>query len=527
MNADPVTFEILKNSLYAICDEMKSVIMRASFSPLLSLSADLSCVLVDTRGSVIAQGVDIPVHLGAATFTAKAVLERFPLSSWSDGDGVIVNDPYLGGTHLPDVSLLTPVYSASNLLIFVLSRMHWPDIGGIAAGSSSVTDEILKEGLRIPPVKIIEKGKLRRDLLDFILANVRVPRDREGDFYAALSGHKRATKRVSSLVERHGEKTFALVVKETLAHSARRASARLKLLPDSTVEHSETLDGDGIDESANPRICVKITKSSDEITFDFRGSSGAVKGPINAPLPVTSAAVFYIVLCLVGGDISPNSGVYSKVSILTEKGSIVDAQFPSPVVAANTETANRIVDILWAALSKAYPDLSPAGSYGSACVYTLSALAKGPSEPFVHYETIGGGLGGSSDGPGLSGFRVHMGNTMNLPIESLEASMPLRFHSYEIVPETAGQGRNPGGGGVRKIVEALIDGVEASVLGERTQSAAHGVSGGSPGGLAQFQLIRNGVTFELGSKSGPHLLNKGDRLVMLTAGGGGWGASKI
>lgn len=523
LERDPVTFEVVNSALHAICSEMKDVIMRTSFSPLLSLSADLSCALLDIHCNVIAQGVDIPVHLGAARFTGHAALARYPLHTWNEGDGVLLNDPYEGGTHLPDMSLLTPIFSQGLHVGFALSRIHWPDIGGIAAGSSSVCDEIIKEGLRVPPIKILEAGEIREDVLRLILANVRVPSDRKGDFHAALAGHARATDRVRQLCERYGAPVIAEIMEDTQEYSRRLVEAKLQDLPDAEVAHEETLDGDGIDPDAAPLIKVCIRKSGARLVFDFTGSSDCVAGPINAPLPVTASAVFYTVLSFLGGDISPNSGVYDGVEIIAPLGSIVNATYPHPVVAANTETANRIADILLGALGKAYPELVSAGSYGSACVYTMGGTHPGNGRPFVHYETIGGGMGGTVSGPGVSGQRVHMGNTMNLPIEGMEASMPIRFLNYEIVRGTGGDGRHAGGNGVRKTVEVLTDNVQASVLGERTRSAAAGIAGGESGALASFKILSASGERDLAAKSGPHRLVKGDRLEMTTAGGGGWG----
>lgn len=523
LDDDPVTFEVVKSALYAICAEMKSVIMRTSFSPLLSLSADLSCALLDRDCHVIAQGVDIPVHLGAARFTGLAALDAFAPQTWKAGDGVLMNDPYEGGTHLPDMSLLTPAFFGTVLIGFVLSRIHWPDVGGIASGSSSVCDEIIKEGLRIPPVKIIEAGVVREDVLRLILANVRVPSDRKGDFRAALAGHARATDRLHELCGRYGANVVIGVMADTRRYSRMLVERRLAELPDADVSNEEMLDGDGIDAGSMPRVKVRVRKIGTTMSFDFTGSSPCVRGPVNAPLAVTSAAVYYTLLSFVGGDIAPNSGVYEGVEIIAPEGTIVHAKYPAPVVAANTETANRMVDVMMGALAKAYPDRVCAGSYGSACVYTIGGFDTLRKHSFVHYETVGGGMGATAWGRGASGLRVHMGNTMNLPIEGIEAALPVRFLAYEIVPESAGRGLNDGGAGVRKTVQMLVDGIEISVLGERTATAARGVSGGSDGGLARFRLLCASATRELDAKSGPHILAKGDRLELTTAGGGGWG----
>ena len=305
IDRDPVTLKVVRNAVSAICAEMKSVITRTSFSPLLSLSADLSCALLDARGKVVGQGRDIPVHLGAAPFTIRAVLAAFPLATWKAGDGVIVNDPYAGGTHLPDVSLIMPIFHAGVLRAFSLSRVHWPDIGGIAAGSSGVSDEIFKEGLRIPPLWIIEGGEPRPDILALVLANVRVPHDRHGDFRAQTAGAARADARIGELATRYGIETLAAVMADAQTYSQRVLRRRLADLPDAVVEHEERLDGDGIDPDARPLIRVRIEKAGDTFAIDFTGSSACVKGPVNAPFAVTASAVYYTLLALAGGDIPP------------------------------------------------------------------------------------------------------------------------------------------------------------------------------------------------------------------------------
>lgn len=524
IDRDPVTFEVVRSALYAICADMKHVIMRTSFSPLLSLSADLSCALLDATGRVVGQGRDIPVHLGAVPFTVRAVFEAFPIAGWKPGDGVIVNDPFAGGTHLPDVSLVMPIFHGTRLCGFSLSRVHWPDIGGIAPGSSSVCDDIIKEGLRIPPLRIIENGEPRPDILALVLANVRVPQDRYGDFRAQIAGANRAAQRVRELAERYGPDILAEIMADAQTYSQRLLRGRLASLPDAEAEHEETLDGDGIDPSARPRIRVRVTKTGERFHVDFTGSSPCVRGPVNAPLAVTASSVYYTLLALAGGDVPPNQGVYDVAHIVAPEGTIVNATYPAAVVAANTETSNRIVDVLLAALARAYPERVPAGSYGSACVYTLGGMDPRTGSRFVHYETVGGGAGATRNAAGASGVRVHMGNTMNLPIEAAEMTMPVRFLAYELVATSGGAGLHAGGQGVRKSLEILTDGVEASILGERTQSPGHGVAGGGTGALARFVLrMRDGDERTLPAKSGPHRLAAGDRIEMVTAGGGGWG----
>lgn len=521
---DPVTFEIIRSALYSACTEMKAVVMRTSFSPLLSLSADLSCALMSERGEIVAQGNDIPVHLGAVPYTMRAAFAAFPRETWMEGDGILLNDPYAGGTHLPDMSLITPIFVDGRLLAFSLSRVHWPDVGGIAPGSSSISDEILKEGLRVPPLKIVERGRARDDILALILANVRVPEDRRGDFRAQIAGAERMRARITELAHRHGAEIVAEAMRDTQTYSRRLTESRLAAVPDAIVCCEAALDGDGLSAAIAPVIRVRIEKTGSRFIVDFTGSDPQVGGPINAPIAVTASAVFYTLLAFCGGDVPPNEGVYSLAEIIAPEGSIVNARYPAPVVAANTETSSRIVDVLLGALAKSYPDRVPAGSYGSACVYTLGGVHPANGKSFVHYETVGGGAGAHPLGRGTSGMRVHMGNTMNLPVEATETALPVRFCAYEIVSGSGGDGRHRGGDGVRKVVEVLTDDVRASVLGERTASPAHGVGLGEPGATARFVLVKaDGERIALSAKSGPHTLRKGDRLEMITAGGGGWG----
>ena len=519
---DPVTFEVIRSALYSACAEMKAVIMRTSFSPLLSLSADLSCALMDADGRIVAQGNDIPVHLGAVPYTIRAALEAFPPGTWRNGDGILLNDPYSGGTHLPDMSFICPVYADDRLLAFSLSRVHWPDVGGVAPGSSSISDEIFKEGIRIPPLKIIDRGRVRDDVLNLILANVRVPADRRGDFNAQVAGAERMRVRVLDLAARYGVPDVVDAMRDTLVYSRRLVERRLAAMPDASVRHEEALDGDGLSPDTRPNIMVSVRKEGSRFSVDFTGSDPCVRGPVNAPIAVTASAVFYVLLGFCGGDIPPNEGVYQVAELTVPDASVVNARYPAPVVAANTETSNRIVDVLLGALAKAYPDRVPGGSYGSACVYTLGSTDPSSGPPFVHYETVGGGSGAHRAGPGTSGMRVHMGNTMNLPIEAMESLLPVRFLAYEIVRGSGGAGRHAGGNGVRKELECLANGVQASVLGERTTTRAHGVGRAEAGAAARFILRKGDTTVDLPAKSGPHRLDKGDRLEMVTAGGGGW-----
>ncbi|MGH3318812.1 MAG: hydantoinase B/oxoprolinase family protein [Streptosporangiaceae bacterium] len=525
---DVTTFEIVRGALSAVAEEMKSVVMRASFSPLLSLSGDLSCAVLDRAGGVVAQGDDIPVHLGAMPFTARGVLGQVPPEDFSPGDAVMTNDPYLGGNHLPDVTVMSPVFADDELVGFVASRVHWPDVGGAAPGSSSPVDEIIKEGVRIPPVKVVKAGRLDEELIALALANMRLPADRRGDLEAQLSGNRRGIARLDELVDRYGATTVTGVFADVQRYSEALVRQGLREIPDGTYAFEERLDGDGFETQDTPPdlvIRVRVEKAGDQIHFDFAGSSASARGSVNAPLSVTASSVYYTVLAALGGHIPPNSGAYRPVRITAPEGTVVHAAYPAPVVSANTETCNRIVDVILGALARAIPDQVVAGSYGSAAVYTLSGRDPRRDRPFVHYETIGGGMGAGDGHGGLSGHRVHMGNTMNLPIEATEAKLPVLVTRYELIPESGGRGRSAGGDGVRKVIRALSDDVGFSVLAERARTPAFGLRGGEEGRPAAF-FVRtdDGENVPLLSKtSSPPRLRRGWELWMETAGGGGYG----
>ena len=530
LETDPITFEVVRSGLYAICEEMKSAIMRASFSPLLSLSADLSCALLDANGDVVAQGDDIPVHLGAMPHSARGILARHPAATWSPGDAVLCNDPYSGGSHLPDMTLLTGIFADGALIGFAASRVHWPDIGGTAPGSSAVTDDIIKEGLRLPPVRIVKAGNVDEDLWSVLFANVRVPGDRIGDFKAQIAGNQRGVARVEALARRYGAATLKAILAETQAYSQRLIEAMLEKLPDGRYEAKQHLDGDGFveDRGDGPlRIAVSIEKSGKSMHCDFTGTGAQARGPMNAALSVTASVCNYLLLALAGGEVQPNSGAYRPLRLTAPEGSLVNPRYPGPVVAGNTEMSNRLVDLLLQAIAPAVPELAVGQSYGCAGVWAVGGFDERRKRPFVHLETTGGGMGASRAGPGLSGHRVHMGNTMNLPIEAVEAAHPIRFDAYELIDGSGGAGQREGGLGVRRIVRALAGGIDFSLLFERALHPAQGTAGGGAGRPAQFYIRRaDGSRLPLRSKTPLGRLEAGDALHMETAGGGGWGTAR-
>lgn len=526
-STDPITFEVVRGGLISICEEMRTVMCRAAFSPLLSLSADLSTAILDDAGSVVAQGNDIPVHLGAMPFTGRAVIAAAPLHTWKPGDAVLTNDPYGGGNHLPDMTLISPVFSGDRIVAFAGNRVHWPDIGGASAGSSGVTDEIIKEGLRIPPIRIVRDGQFEPDLTTLLFSNVRVPQDRMGDLKAQLACNARGVHRIQELFTRYGADRVAKIMQEMKAYSRLQVEEILSSMPQGRFEAEDHLDGDGYtvdrgDGEFRIKVAIEIGKTG--ISCDFTGTSPAARGPINAPFAVTASVCYYVLLAICRGKAIPNSGAYDTVNVIAPPGCLLHALPPSPVVSANTETSNRLVDLLLKALAPILPDLIIAGSYGSAGIFTLGGMDTLRGRRFVHYESLGGGMGASKSGDGLDGIRVHMGNTMNLPVEAVEAALPVRIEEYSLIDDSGGVGAHRGGMGVRKSIRALISNMEFSVGGERSLHPAHGLQGGQSGRCSSSQVIReNGEVLQLPSKIPAGRLSENDLLVIETAGGGGWG----
>ncbi|MCD6288895.1 MAG: hydantoinase B/oxoprolinase family protein, partial [Anaerolineae bacterium] len=523
MQPDPVSLEIFRHLFAAVAEEMGVTLGRTAYSPNIKERRDFSCALFDDRGQMVAQAAHIPVHLGSMPASVQAALNA--VERWQPGDVVILNDPFLGGTHLPDITLVSPVFlpgEADAPAYFVASRAHHADVGGMAPGSMSTASEIYQEGLIIPPMRLAEAGRLRDDLIDLICRNVRTPEERRGDLDAQLAAHRVGEARLLELVERYGPATVQAHAAALLDYAERLTRARIADIPDGTYRFIDYMDDDGRAEEPVP-IQVAITVAGDELTVDFTGTAQQRPGPINCPLAVTQSAVLYVLHCLFGGDVPANAGVSRPVQVIAPPGSLVNATPPAAVAGGNVETSQRIVDALLGALAQALPERIPAASQG-----TMNNLAAGGFDAdrersFAYYETLGGGGGGRPTGPGVSGRHSHMTNTLNTPIEAIEFSLPLRVRRYALRPGSGGAGRHSGGDGIIREIEFLAP-ATVSLLTERRRLAPYGLHGGSPGARGRNRLRRAGssleetlpgkVTFEVAV---------GDVLTVETPGGGGWG----
>jgi N-methylhydantoinase B len=518
---DPIRLEVFKHLFAAVAEEMGVVLRKASYSPNIKERRDFSCALFAGDGKMISQAAHIPVHLGSMPLSVAAAIEKIA-SEMHPADCVILNDPYLGGTHLPDITLVTPIFIPSHAgpFGFVASRAHHADVGGMTPGSMPIAREIYQEGLIIPPIKLVNRGEINSSAWDLLLANVRTPQERSGDLLAQLAANQRGVLRFQELVSHYGDEEVTLRVGQLLDYSSRMTRQLLKQLPDGTYSYEDFLDDDGIDPTPIP-IRVVLTIAGDTALVDFTGSAPQCKGSLNAVYAITLSAVQYVFRCLLGLDVPNNAGCLEPIQVIAPLGSIVNACRPAPVAGGNVETSQRIVDVLLGALAQAYPQGIPAASQGTMNNLTIGGYDPFRQQPFAYYETIGGGMGAHPNADGPSAVHSHMTNTLNTPIEALEYTYPLQVRRYAVRRGSGGEGLHSGGDGLIREIQVLAE-AQVTLLSERRKIAPYGLSGGAPGAPGSNRLLRNGEEITLPSK-GSFDLQTGDVLVIETPGGGGWG----
>jgi len=526
---DPVTLEVLRNACVAVAEEMNATLVRTSYSPNIKDRRDCSCALFDVVGEgadataeMISQAENIPVHLGAMPYSVAAAIEAFPPAELGDGDAILLNDPFHGGAHLPDMTLVTPVFVEDELVAVAANRAHHADVGGGRAGSVAAdSTEIYQEGLRVPPVKLYEGGEPVEAVFDLLLTNVRTPDERRGDFRAQRAANRTAVERVRDLAARHGLDTLRDATTEIKAYAERRMRAEIDDLPDGTVTFEDRLDDDG-QGTEDITIAVAVTVDGDELVVDFEGTSEQVPGAINAPLAVTASATYYAIRCVTDPDVPPNAGTYRPVEIRAPEGTVVNARPPAAVVGGNLEISQRATDALLGAFGEEAPERSVAAAQGTMNSVTFGGTDR-DGEPFAFYETIGGGYGGREGADGMDGVHAHMSNTLNTPAEVLETVYPVRVRRYEYRPDTGGAGEFRGGLGLRRDVEVLTDGVAFSLLADRRRHPPYGLAGGDPGAPGEDYLTRAGGDPERIPGKSTHDLHAGDVVSVRTPGGGGFG----
>lgn len=497
---DSVTLEVIRNGCEAIAEEMNANLVRTGYSPNIKERRDCSCALFDAEGRMIAQAENMPVHLGAMPFSVAAAVDKYPPEALCPGDSVLLNDPFRGGAHLPDLTLVSPVFRDGEVIAFAANRAHHADIGGATAGSVAAdSTEIFQEGLRLPPIKFERQGEIVQDVLDTILANVRTPEERRGDLRAQTAANATGRRRFAELAGHH-EEALGPALAEIMDYSERRMRTELDDLPDGTYSFTDQLDDDGRGNGPLP-VEATVVVDGDAITVDFSGTAAQTEGPVNAVVAVTASATYYAVRCVTDPDIPPNHGCYRPIDIEAPSGSIVNPEPPVAVVGGNLETSQRITDVVLGALAEAAPGAVVAGCQGTMNNVTFGgndhrrrdadkqAAEPGGEEPYTFYETQAGGFGGRASGDGMDAVHVHMSNTLNTPVEVLETAYPLRVERYELRTDSGGPGEFRGGLGLRRDISVREHTARFSLLAERHESQPYGLDGGKPGATGAAWLL--------------------------------------
>ncbi len=516
VSIDPIRLEVFKNLFASVAEEMGVALRRTGYSPNIKERLDFSCALFDAQGSMIAQAAHIPVHLGAMPLSVRQVIAEMALEP---GDVAALNDPYRGGSHLPDITLVTPVYLERELFGFAANRAHHADVGGMSPGSMPIARELYQEGLIIPPVKLVTAGQMNHDVLRLILANVRTPEERAGDLRAQVAANERGRARLVEVAHKYGANEAAAYMDALLDYAERMTRRLLAELPDGSYTFTDYMDDDGVTEEP-AKIQVAITIRGDEAVVDFTGTAPQRAGSINAVYSITLSAVAYVFRALLGSDAPTNGGAVRPIRIIAPEGTLVNARRPAAVAGANVETSQRLVDVLLGALAQACPERVPAASLGTMNNMTIGGI-DAAGRPFAYYETIGGGMGARPTKDGIDGIHCHMTNTLNTPVEALEYAYPFLVERYQIRWGSGGAGRFRGGHGLQRDVRLLVP-AQVTLLTERRRLSPYGLAGGQPGQTGQNRLIRDGKEQLLPGKVTLEA-QAGDIISVLTPGGGGYG----
>ncbi|MEE2900482.1 MAG: hydantoinase B/oxoprolinase family protein [Gemmatimonadota bacterium] len=519
---DAVALEVFRHLFTALAEEMGAALKRASFSPNIKERRDYSCALFNPAGAAVSLGDHMPVHLGAMPMSVSAALDE--LGDLDPGDVVCVNDPFRGGTHLPDITLISAVFAERRILAYVASRAHHSDVGGSTPGSMPLAREIFEEGIRIPPVRLYRAGILNEDLWRTLLANVRTPVERGGDLDAQLAALHTGSTRLLEIAERRGVDRTLAAMDGLIEYADRLVEAGLEMIPDGRYVAEDSMEDDGFGSGPVPiRATLELVGS--KLTLDFTGTSPQVPGGINAVAAITSSATRYVVRCVVeallGEPLPAGGGSMAAVPLVLPEGSLVNARPPASVAAGNVETSQRITDVLMRAFAIALPDRMPALSQGTMNNITVGGVDPRTGEAFAYYETVGGGMGAGPTGPGLSGVHCHMSNSLNTPVEALEHAYPYRVTRYGIRRNSGGAGLHRGGDGLRRDL-MLLGPARVTLLSERRIKGPSGAEGGEDGATGENVLIRDGAEESLPGKV-TFTVDAGDVISVRSPGGGGWG----
>ncbi|PYI56363.1 hydantoinase B/oxoprolinase family protein [Paenibacillus flagellatus] len=522
---DPITLEIVGNLLLSVAEEMGVTLVKTAYSTNIKERKDCSTALFDAKGSMIAQAEYVPMHLGSMLGVVGEVLKKFPVDSLRPGDMFVTNDPYAGGgTHLPDITMVSPVFVDDRLVAFVANIAHHSDIGGMVPGSVSAhSDNIFQEGLRIPLGRICRAGELVRESYDFIILNTRTPVERSGDLDAQIASNIAGAKRLAEVVRKYGADYFAECTDALLDYAEHLMRAGIRTLPEGTYTFEDYLDDAGANSDSPIPIRATVTIEDGTAKVDFAGTSPQVPGPLNMTYSGLLTTAFYCFKAVAGQSIFANHGIYRALQVTAPEGSIVNCTLPVPV-GQRIDTAQRVVDVIMGALAQVAPErvLAACNSVVTSAIFSGTNPRNG--NYFVYLETIAGGSGAHSRGDGLSGVQVHMTNTSNLPIEALEREYPVLVERYELQTDSGGAGRFRGGLGIRRDFRILCDGMSYTGLGDRHKFAPWGLEGGKSGGPGRFRLSRGGGELQtLGSKISGVTLGREDLISVCAPGSGGYG----
>jgi N-methylhydantoinase B len=519
----PVTLEVVRNALYAIAEEMSVVLMRSARSPLLKEAGDLSSALTDAQGRLVAQGRDIPIHMGVMAFTVKEFLKRVPAERLREGDVWFLNLPEVGGNHLPDVKAIRPVFAGGRLVAFAINLAHWADIGGAVPGSYVPwATESYQEGVRISPVRLFSDAGADDEKIDVILSNLRSPDERRGDIFAQFAADDVAARRIGELVARYGADTLDACFDALHAASERAMRDALRALPDGVWTGEDWLDDDGVDDTPLP-IRVRVEIREDEATFDFTGTAPQARGPVNTTYYIACSSVYYAIKTLAAPEVPPNDGCYRPLRVIVPPRNLLNADVDRPVVGGNHETSQRAVDAIFKALAPALPDRVTASGPATSGVLIFGARTL-EGRWAIFYETHGGGEGAGTTRDGGSAIRVYMSNVMNTPNEVVEAEYPLRVEEHALRTGSAGDGRQRGGLGFRRAYRVVAPELTLTSMLDRRVVPPWGVHGGRDG--LPYRITLNPGTpgaRDIGGKASLRL-TRGDLVLIETCGGGGFGA---
>lgn len=519
IEVDPIAIQIFGNLFSSIADEMGVTLGRTAFSANIKERRDYSCAIFDNQLRLVAEGSHIPVHLGAMPLSLREAARRI---EFSPGDVIIANDPFAGGTHLPDITLITPIFFEDELAGFALSRAHHADVGSRFPGSMGLGRTIHDEGICISPAKLVVGGDTNQELLTSFLDKVRNPKERLGDLKAQLAANEIGKSRYLDLLAKYGAQTINEQVNNSIAYTRAHTERLIQSIPNGVYSFVDYLDDDGFNDTPL-EIVVEVLIDENRAVIDFTGTGAQVESPVNAPFAVTLSAIYYVFRCLLAPTVPANHGTFYPLEIKAPEGTVVNPVCPAAVAAGNVETSQRIVDVLLGALTKALPDRIPAASQGTMNNLSFGFMNMGEAgDEHTYYETIGGGMGAYPGKTGLSCIHTHMTNTLNTPIEPLELSYPVRVQEYALRIGSGGVGRFNGGDGIVRSIEFLKDS-SVSILSDRRKYAPYGLAGGMPGKPGQNSLLRDGREIKLPGKASFNV-NSGDIVRIETPGGGGYGS---